>query len=666
MYYNTIICIFLFSNFFYIFGQNINDPDYYPPQIDHNTDPIRRYLKLWSGILRNVAGDTEQPNYYPQNNYVRDYQQNSYQKTYNDYNQKPFENLLQMWKNKIEEITLAPKVYTDGIPLNQLKPNTNNVNNDAQDFSQSFPDIKNNNNDKEIINEMLLHKLLPRNKGDMYAFTSTTLKPSPTTTTNEVVTKKIKKKIHKKLKKKNTTKIIVDSTLPPNDNNIGKDYKVKVKIGPTGNAEETTTVPTTEVSTLKIEVEGSGEEINNKEDEKFTTLAIDSDEDDTSEAEEVHLNENNINKDKVNNNKNLNNTTSDVVNNNKISKNSNITEVEEKSSKTNDKDNDISEYVEEYSDEENVTESQNLKKSNDLESTTIASKIKEDYNVTEYSEEEDGDDDDDDDEEEEEEVPTTVQSTTTTTTTTTTVATTTTTKKNKKNDKHPKKEKVSIKEKMNKNNKNNKKKINVEKEEKYTIPEAEEEEDFLLPKHSYASQIDSLPDVESSSTTTKSPVQGQSVYNFYTNANANSTPNNSNTVVPVNTMVDGILPLLIPLLASRTPYLQNIFDNLASGVKTDNNLTPVKNENLISMAKNNKDNNIEGDRYLLSQVDEKPTHTKEDLKLINKKRTLDYISSVVPKQVSDTINKNNIQYFKTKLPENNSNLDHIPIRPNKL
>uniref|UniRef100_A0A0K0EQJ8 ShKT domain-containing protein n=1 Tax=Strongyloides stercoralis TaxID=6248 RepID=A0A0K0EQJ8_STRER len=675
MFFNILIFILLFSNIFHTFGQNINDPDYYPSQINPNNDPFRRYLRLWSGILRNVAGDSE-PNYYQQTNNVRDYQQNNFLPSYNNYNDKPFENLLQLWKKKIEEINLSPKNYNDGIPISQLKPKPSmeNINNNQKDFSSSLSDNNinnnNNNNDKEIINEMLLHKLLPRNKGDLYAFTSTTLKPS-TTTTKKVISEKIKNKKIKKSKKKNTTKVISSSTLPTPNPDIGKNYKAKVRIGPTLNLEETTIIPSIDLSTLKVDVEGSGEEITTIENESSINPLIDSDEEDSGEVEEVHINENDIKdqeEDNLDNTNSLEKTNNEVLNNNTTSKNSNSTRVEKNNNKVieeSSKESDNSEGVE-YVEEEDDIDEKNLKNNvTDLNKNVTEGDNKEDNNEIEYSEEEE-----EEDEEEEEEVLTTIKPTTTTTmpTTTTTIPTTTTTKKvksanNGKNTKQPKKEKSS---KPTKPNKNNKKKIDVEKKEKYTIPEAEEEEDFLLPNHSYASQIDSIPEVETSSvTTTKSPSQAQSVYNFYTNANANSTPNNSNTVVPVNTMVDGILPLLIPLLASRTPYLQNMLDNLAYGVKTDNNILPIKNNSLIEMSKN-KNNYNEEDENILNQVDKKNSHIKEDKNLLNKKKTLDYISSIRPKRISNTNNKENIQYYKTKLPEIDSNIKNIPMRPTKL
>uniref|UniRef100_A0A0N5CDH4 DUF148 domain-containing protein n=1 Tax=Strongyloides papillosus TaxID=174720 RepID=A0A0N5CDH4_STREA len=660
MYYYTIVFILSFYSFFCVFGQNINDPDYYPPQINPNTDPIRRYLRLWSGILRNVAGDSESNyNYNYQQNNVRDFQQNSYQQpSYNEYNQRPFENLLKSWKNRIEEINLTPKSFNDGIPLNQLRSNTNHESNDdQQNYLPSMPNIK-SSNDKEIISEMLLHKLLPRNKGDMYAFTSTTLKPPTTTTDNEIPPSTVKSKSHKKTSKKNSSKSTSDSPLSLDDSNIGKNYKAKVKIGPSEELEKTTITPVTDTTTTETDVEGSGEELTNIEKETITNNIIDSEEEeeeeeeeDGEEVEEVVGNEENQKKvGDLDTTTNLPKVTEKLLNNSTVSKKNNTTEVDEKIIDEKDKDDKENTEDEEYSEEQNEVpeaKSENIKS---VKNDTLEHDNEEEYNEVEYSSEEE-------------------VSTTTQPTTTTTLLTTTTTKKNKnpsnlKNNKQVKKEKTSGFTKNNKKNHiNGKKKAKEEANEPYTIPEAEEEEDFLLPKHSYAAQIDSIPESETTSTTKATPSQAQSVYNFYTNANANSTPNNSNTVVPVNTMVDGILPLLIPLLASRTPYLQNMLDNLAYGAKTANDITPVKNESLIPMF-SDKNNNHKVEKHLLSPIDKKVSDAIDSIKSIDKRIALDYLKSVVPQQISNTNNGKIKNYYKTKIPEKTSN--YIPLRPTNL
>uniref|UniRef100_A0A0K0FLQ4 Uncharacterized protein n=1 Tax=Strongyloides venezuelensis TaxID=75913 RepID=A0A0K0FLQ4_STRVS len=653
MYYYTIVFILSFYSFFCVFGQNINDPDYYPPQINPNTDPIRRYLRLWSGILRNVAGDSESNYNYQQNN-IRDFQQNGYQQpSYNEYNQRPFENLLKTWKNRIEEINLTSKSFNDGIPLNQLRSNSNHENNDdQQNYLQSIPNIK-SSNDKEIISEMLLHKLLPRNKGDMYAFTSTTLKIPTTTPENEIPSSTVKSKSHKKSNKKNSSKSTSDSPLPLDDSNIGKNYKAKVKIGPSEELEKTTIAPVTDTTTIETDIEGSGEELTNVEKEKITNNIIDSEEEeeeDDEEVEEVEGNE--VNQKKIGDldiTTNLPKVTEELLNNSTISKKNDTTEVDEKKIDKKDKDDKENIEDEEYSEEENEVPETNVKNIKSIKNNTLENDNEEEYNEVEYSSEEE-------------------VSTTTQPTTTTTLLTTTKIKKNKnpnnlKNNKQVKKEKNNSMKNNKKNQINDKKKAKEVINEPYTIPEAEEEEDFLLPKHSYAAQIDSFPESETTSTTKATPSQAQSVYNFYTNANANSTPNNSNTVVPVNTMVDGILPLLIPLLASRTPYLQNMLDNLAYGAKTASDFTPIKNESLSPMFSDKK-NNHEEEKHLLSPINKKVSDAINSIKSIDKRIALDYINSISPQQVSNTNNGKIQNYYKTKIPEKTSS--YIPLRPTNL
>uniref|UniRef100_A0A0N4ZYB1 ShKT domain-containing protein n=1 Tax=Parastrongyloides trichosuri TaxID=131310 RepID=A0A0N4ZYB1_PARTI len=662
--YNIIVYTLLLYNT--ICGQNINDPDYYPSQIDSTSDPIRRYLKLWSGILKNVAGDTE-PSYSPSQNYMGNYQSNDYSNSYNDNNQRPFENLFSMLKNRISGGNLTPQPFRDNsIPVNQPQYNINQISNSLNSGQESLhlP----NDKDKGIINEMLLHKLLPRNKGDMYAFTSTT--PEPTTTEEVSTTTMKKKKKNKKYRKKTTT---VKPTTTTSENiqstttseevesttiskkiskNIGKDYKVKVKIGPVTKT-TTVAVPTTE----NMDIEGSGEEIVSmkSEDNSKSTVSI---EEESNEVEEIIDNEkNDISTEER--------SDVDILQETSRESPENVTQ-EMTTVKNNE--NNVEKIETEYSQEDSEEES-------DEEESTITPK-KENTNTKEKIVEEE-----DSSEEEYEEVEdttegvpteafyvTTTELTTEPTTELTTESTTelttemtTTTKKI-----------ISEKKKISKNGKKgninkivtNKKEKEIKKKvkEPYTIPEAEEEEDFLLPKHSYASQIDAAPEtLNDVTTTTKAPsAQAQSVYNFYTNANANSTPNNSNTVVPVSTMVDGMLPLLIPLLAARTPYMQNILDNLVHGVKIKNDAPTIQEDPsllLMSSEGNKKSTN------LLARVDKQLSNIINDVKTTNKNLMQQYISSVKPKQISGTNNNNHQAYYKTKISDVNENKDNIPSRP---
>uniref|UniRef100_A0A914YEW6 Uncharacterized protein n=1 Tax=Panagrolaimus superbus TaxID=310955 RepID=A0A914YEW6_9BILA len=105
------------------------------------------------------------------------------------------------------------------------------------------------------------------------------------------------------------------------------------------------------------------------------------------------------------------------------------------------------------------------------------------------------------------------------------------------------------------------------------IPEAEEEE---IPTKDQEHVEVSFQETGTTSTT-RAPLSGQTVYNLNANANSASDPAISNVFTPVNAIVDGIGPLILPLIGYSRQALQ--YYPRAQGANTyqpDNSGKPVQ------------------------------------------------------------------------------------------
>uniref|UniRef100_A0AC34QHE2 Uncharacterized protein n=1 Tax=Panagrolaimus sp. JU765 TaxID=591449 RepID=A0AC34QHE2_9BILA len=104
------------------------------------------------------------------------------------------------------------------------------------------------------------------------------------------------------------------------------------------------------------------------------------------------------------------------------------------------------------------------------------------------------------------------------------------------------------------------------------IPEAEEED----PTKNVENVAISFQDTGSQTTTTASTLTGQTVYNLNANANSASDPALSNVFTPVNAIVDGFGPLILPLIGySRQAWANPQFAARALGA---NNYQPPENK----------------------------------------------------------------------------------------
>uniref|UniRef100_A0A183BK29 Uncharacterized protein n=1 Tax=Globodera pallida TaxID=36090 RepID=A0A183BK29_GLOPA len=97
------------------------------------------------------------------------------------------------------------------------------------------------------------------------------------------------------------------------------------------------------------------------------------------------------------------------------------------------------------------------------------------------------------------------------------------------------------------------------------IPEAEEEDQHQQQQQIAAQlQLDSAVTVSSStpptsSSTQQSPQSAQNIFNLNANSNSYANPNFTNVMKPVNSIIDGIGPLILPLIG----YSQRAFDAYA-------------------------------------------------------------------------------------------------------
>uniref|UniRef100_A0AC35THV5 GATA-type domain-containing protein n=1 Tax=Rhabditophanes sp. KR3021 TaxID=114890 RepID=A0AC35THV5_9BILA len=195
---------------------------------------------------------------------------------------------------------------------------------------------------------------------------------------------------------------------------------------------------------------------------------------------------------------------------------------------------------------------------------------------------------------------------------------------------------------------------------KKVIPEAEEEEDFLLPHHKYAAQMDETPNAVN--TTDKSTVSSvpQNVYNFNTNANADSKPENNANLVPVSTMVDGMLPFLLPLLAQNPFLKQSLMHGAPLQPIAEPITEPLANTELVPIS-STAQKQIEASNKNFEEVD---TQLKEifDKNNINDKNTLrKLLLAAPPTLVSGSNMKKEAKYYKMKIPEQES--QDVPYRP---